>query len=102
MGYESTHAEARQLVSHKAIMVNERVVNSPSYQLEAGDKVSVRERAKEQLRIKSALDIATQVGLPDWVEVDDKKMEGVLKTLPEREEILPDINENLVVELYSK
>lgn len=102
MGFASTRAEARQLVSHKAIMVNERVVNIPSYQLEAGDKISVRERAKEQLRIKSALDIATQVGLPDWVEVDDKKMEGVLKTLPEREEILPDINENLVVELYSK
>ncbi len=102
MGFASTRAEARQLVSHKAIMVNERVVNIPSYQLEAGDKIAVRERAKEQLRIKSALDIATQVGLPDWVEVDDKKMEGVLKTLPEREEILPDINENLVVELYSK
>lgn len=102
MGFASTRAEARQLVSHKAIMVNERVVNIPSYQLEAGDKISVRDRAKEQLRIKSALDIATQVGLPDWVEVDDKKMEGVLKTLPEREEILPDINENLVVELYSK
>jgi len=102
MGFASTRAEARQLVSHKAITVNERVVNIPSYQLEAGDKIAVRERAKEQLRIKSALDIATQVGLPDWVEVDDKKMEGVLKTLPEREEILPDINENLVVELYSK
>ena len=102
MGFASTRAEARQLVSHKAIMVNERVVNIPSYQLEAGDKISVRDRAKEQLRIKSALDIATQVGLPDWVEVDEKKMEGVLKTLPEREEILPDINENLVVELYSK
>ena len=102
MGFASTRAEARQLVSHKAIMVNEQVVNIPSFQLKAGQKIAVRERAKEQLRIKAALDIATQVGLPDWVEVDDKKMEGVLKTLPEREEILPDINENLVVELYSK
>ncbi len=102
MGFASTRAEARQLVSHKAMMVNEHVVNIPSYQLQAGDKIAVRERAKEQIRIKSALDIATQVGLPDWVEVDDKKMEGVLTTLPEREEILPDINENLVVELYSK
>ncbi len=102
MGFASTRAEARQLVSHKAMMVNEHVVNIPSYQLKAGDKIAVRERAKEQSRIKSALDIATQVGLPDWVEVDDKKMEGVLTTLPEREEILPDINENLVVELYSK
>ena len=102
MGFASTRAEARQLVSHKGIMLNERVVNIPSYQLTAGDKIAVRERAKEQTRIKAALDIATQVGLPDWVDVDDKKMEGVLKTLPEREEILPDINENLVVELYSK
>jgi small subunit ribosomal protein S4 len=102
MGFASTRAEARQLVSHKAIMVNDRVVSIPSFQLKAGHKIAVRERAKEQLRIKAALDIATQVGLPDWVEVDDKKMEGVLKTLPEREEILPDINENLVVELYSK
>ncbi len=102
MGFSSTRAEARQLVSHKGIMVNEQVVNIPSYQLQAGDKIAVRERAKEQTRIKAALDIATQVGLPDWVDVDDKKMEGVLKTLPEREEILPDINENLVVELYSK
>ena len=102
MGFASTRAEARQLVSHKGIVVNEQIVNIPSFQMKAGDKVAVRERAKEQNRIKSALDIATQVGMPDWVEVDDKKMEGVLKALPEREEILPDINENLVVELYSK
>ena len=102
MGFASTRAEGRQLVSHKGIMVNAQVVNIPSYQLKAGDKIAVRERAKAQTRIKAALDIATQVGLPDWVEVDDKKMEGVLRTLPEREEILPDINENLVVELYSK
>ena len=102
MGFASTRAEARQLVSHKGIMGNEQVVNIPSYQVKAGDKIAVRERAKKQTRITAALDIATQVGLPDWVDVDDKKMEGVLKTLPEREEILPDINENLVVELYSK
>jgi small subunit ribosomal protein S4 len=102
MGFASTRAEARQLVSHKGIMVNEQIVNIPSYQVKAGDKIAVRERAKKQTRITAALDIATQVGLPDWVDVDDKKMEGVLKTLPEREEILPDINENLVVELYSK
>jgi small subunit ribosomal protein S4 len=102
MGFASTRAEGRQLVSHKGIMVNEQIVNIPSYQVKAGDKIAVRERAKKQTRITAALDIATQVGLPDWVDVDDKKMEGVLKTLPEREEILPDINENLVVELYSK
>ena len=87
---------------YRPIVVNEKIVNIPSFQVKAGDKVAVRQRAKEQTRIKAALDIATQVGVPDWVEVDDKNMEGVLKSLPEREEILPDINENLVVELYSK
>ncbi|OUU79606.1 MAG: 30S ribosomal protein S4 [Gammaproteobacteria bacterium TMED78] len=102
MGFASTRAEARQLVSHKGIKVNEGIVNIPSYQLKAGDKISIRDRAKTQMRIKAALDIASQVGMPDWVEVDDKKMEGTLRSLPEREEILPDINENLVVELYSK
>ena len=102
MGFATTRAEARQLVSHKAIVVNDQVVNIPSYQVSAGDKVEVREKARAQSRIKAALDIATQVGLPDWVEVDEKKMSGVLKALPERDEILPDINENLVVELYSK
>ena len=102
IGFASTRAEARQLVNHKGISVNERTVNIPSYQLKVGDKVEVRDRAKEQMRIKSALDIATQVGFPEWVDVDDKKMEGLLKALPERDEILHDINENLVVELYSK
>lgn len=102
MGFASTRAEARQLVSHRGIVVNDRIVNIPSYQLQAGDKVAVRERARKQLRIQAALDIAGQVGFPEWVEVDDKKMEGTLKALPERDEILPEINENLVVELYSK
>jgi small subunit ribosomal protein S4 len=102
MGFSCTRAEARQLVAHRGIMVNNRIVNIPSYQLKAGDKIAVRERAKAQLRIQSALNIAGQVGFPEWVEVDDKKMEGLLKALPERDEILPDINENLVVELYSK
>jgi small subunit ribosomal protein S4 len=82
--------------------VNGDIVNIPSYQLKAGDTIAVRDRAKEQLRIKSALLIASQVGFPEWVEVDDQKMQGKLKALPERDEILPDINENLVVELYSK
>lgn len=102
MGFAATRAEARQLVSHKAITVNDGLVNIPSYQVKAGDKVAVRERARSQMRVKSALDIASQVGFPDWVQVDDKSMEGVVKALPERDEILPDINENLVVELYSK
>ena len=102
MGFAATRAEARQLVGHRGILVNDQIVNIPSYQLKAGDKISVRERAKSQTRIQSALNIAGQVGFPEWVEVDDKKMEGLLKSLPERDEILPDINENLVVELYSK
>ena len=102
MGFASTRAEARQLVSHKAILVNTRVVNIASFQVCAGDTVEIKEKAKGQMRIKSALDIASQVGLPDWIEVDEKKMSGILKSLPQREEILPDIDENLVVELYSK
>ncbi len=102
MGFASTRAEARQLVSHKAILVNSQVVNVASFQVTEGDAIEVREKAKGQMRIKSALDIASQVGLPEWVDVDEKKMSGVLKALPEREDILPDINENLVVELYSK
>ncbi len=102
MGFASTRAEARQLVSHKSIEVNGKVVNIPSAQLKAGDSVIIREKAKKQLRIQSAIEIAGQVGLPDWVNVDTKKMVGVLTSLPDREDILPDINENLVVELYSK
>jgi len=102
MGFATTRAEARQLVAHKAIAVNDKLVNIPSYQCKAGDTVAVREKAKKQLRIAAALAIATQVGFPDWVEVDDKKMFGVLKSVPDRDEILPDINESLVVELYSK
>jgi len=102
MGFASTRAEARQLVSHKGIEVNGRVVNIPSAQVSAGDAVGIREKAKKQLRIQSALEIASQIGLPDWVDVDTKKMMGTFKTLPERQDILPDINENLVVELYSK
>ncbi len=102
MGFATTRAEARQLVSHKGVMVNGKVVNIPSYQVSAGDEIAIRERAKKQLRIQNALEIAGQVGFPEWVEVDTKKMTGLLKTLPERDDILPDINENLVVELYSK
>jgi small subunit ribosomal protein S4 len=102
MGFAATRAEARQIVGHRAIMVNKKIVNVPSYQLSAGDTIEVREKAKKQSRIQSALAIATQVGLPEWVQVDDKNMVGTLKALPARDDILPDINENLVVELYSK
>ncbi len=102
MGFAVTRAEARQLVSHKAIEVNGRIVNIASYQVKAEDVVSVREGAKSQLRIQSALQVAKQVGLPEWVEVDETKMSGKFKSVPERTDFLPDINENLVVELYSK
>jgi small subunit ribosomal protein S4 len=102
MGFASTRNEARQLVSHKSISVKGETVNIPSYQCKAGDVVAVREKAQKQLRIQSAMQIKAQVGLPNWVEVDEKKFTGTLKQLPERDEILPDINENLVVELYSK
>jgi len=102
MGFASTRSEARQLVSHKAITVNGNIVNIASYQTAAGDTISVREKAKNQMRIKGAMEISSQMGLPDWVEVDEKKLTGVLRSLPEREDVLPDINENLVVELYSK
>ncbi len=102
MGFAVTRAEARQLVSHKAIEVNGKIVNIPSYQVRAEDVISVRETAKSQLRIQSALQVAKQVGLPEWVEVDETKMTGKFKSVPERTDFLPDINENLVVELYSK
>lgn len=102
MGFASTRSEARQLVGHKAIRVNESIVNIPSYKVNAGDVISVREKATKQARIANALSISSQVGRPEWVEIDEKKMTGTLKAVPDRDEILPDINENLVVELYSK
>lgn len=102
MGFASTRAEARQLVSHKGIVVDEQIVNIPSFVVSAGANISVREKARKQDRIQTALEIASQRGFPDWIEVDQKGMSGVFKSVPERDEILPDINENLVVELYSK
>ena len=102
MGFGSTRAESRQLVSHKAIMVNGSCVNIASYQVRPNDVVSVREKSKKQARIQDALTIAEQYGFPEWVDVDAAKMEGVFKVVPERDELPPDINEQLVVELYSK
>jgi small subunit ribosomal protein S4 len=102
MGFAATRAEARQLVSHKALSVNAQVVSIASYQCKAGDVVQIREKSKTQLRIQGALTVAQQVGFPEWVEVNDKEMRGVFKAVPAREDVLPDINENLVVELYSK
>lgn len=102
MGFAATRAEARQLVSHKAIEVNGSSVNIPSYQVKAGDVVSIREKSRKQLRISSALEVAEQLGFPEWVDVNAKGMTGTFKSVPEREELPADINENLVVELYSK
>lgn len=102
MGFGSTRAEARQLVSHKAITVNGQSVNIASYSVKAGDVVAVREKSKNQARIVEALDLASQAGFPNWVEVDAKKMEGVFKSAPERTDLSADIQEQLVVEFYSK
>lgn len=102
MGFGVTRAEARQLVSHNAIEVNGRRVNIPSYQVTPGDEIEVREKSKGQLRIKAALEIAEQIGFQPWVEVDVKTAKGLFKTAPERSELSRDINESLVVALYSK
>jgi small subunit ribosomal protein S4 len=102
IGIGSTRAEARQLVSHKAVTVNGQLVNIPSYQVKAGDVVGVVEKAKKQVRIQEALALAEQAGFPSWVSVDPKKMEGVYKSMPDRSELSSDINEQLVVEFYSK
>ncbi len=102
MGFGATRSEARQLVSHRSILVNGKSVNIASYQLSPSDVVAIREKSKKQLRIQSAIDIAEQYGLPDWVDVNSKNMEGVFKSIPERSELPSEINEQLVVELYSK
>ena len=102
MGFGSTRAEARQLVSHKSILVNGSVVNVPSYQISEGDVVSIREKAKQQLRIKSALELAAQRSDIDWVSVDMSKLEGQFTRKPDRADLPSEINENLIVELYSK
>ena len=102
MGFASTRAEARQLVSHKAIMVNGTVVNIPSFVVTPEDVVVIREKSKKQARIIAALELAEQREKPTWIEVDGKKMEGSFKRLPERSDLSADINEQLIVELYSK
>ena len=102
MGFGSTRAEARQLVNHKSILVNGEIVNIPSYVVSPEDVVSVRERSRKQARIAESLALAEQIGFPDWVDVNQGKFEGVFKALPERTDLPPDINEQLVVELYSK
>ena len=102
MGFAVTRAEARQLVSHKSIIVNGHVINVPSYQVNAGDEISVTDKGKEQLRVKNAVNISSQLGISEWLSVDQKKLKGIVNSIPEREDILPDIQENLVVEFYSK
>jgi len=102
MGFGVTRAECRQLVSHRAIQVNGRCVNIPSYLVKAEDVVSVVEKSRTQARIQDSLTVAEQYGFPRWVEVDTGKMTGVFKTTPDRDDLPPDINEQLVVELYSK
>ena len=102
MGFGSTRAEARQLVSHCAVQVNGKAVNIPSFLLKPADVVTLREKAQKQLRVQDALKLAEANGFPSWVEVDSKKFTAVFKSLPDRAEFANDINEQLVVELYSK
>lgn len=103
LGFAVTRAQARQLVSHKSIEVNGKVVNIPSYQVQPDDRVAVREKARKQLRIQEAINVSRELDLvPEWIDVDFDKMEGVFKSAPERDDLPPDINENLIVELYSK
>jgi small subunit ribosomal protein S4 len=102
MGFSVTRAEARQLVSHKSIKVNGQLVNIPSFNVSAGDTVEIRDKAKKQLRITSALEIADQIGRPEWLDVDVSGKKGVFKTVPQRSELSADIDESLVVALYSK
>jgi small subunit ribosomal protein S4 len=102
MGFGSTRAEARQLVSHKAVTVNGQVVNISSYLVKAGDAVSIRDNAKKQLRVQDALKLAATIGMPEWVQVDATKMEGVFKKVPDRDQFGAEINESLIVELYSR
>ncbi len=103
MGFAVTRAQARQLVSHKSIEVNGKVVNIPSFQIKPEDRVAIREKSRKQLRIQEAINLARELDLvPDWIDVDFEKMEGVFKGVPERDDLPPDINESLIVELYSK
>jgi len=102
MGFGSTRAEARQLVSHKAITVNAHSVNIPSYMVKAGDVVALRDKSKKQNRVVEALQLAAQVGMPSWVEVNAEKAEGIFKSVPDRDQFGADINESMIVELYSR
>jgi small subunit ribosomal protein S4 len=102
MGFGATRAEARQLINHKGILVNGRVISIPSYQVDPEDAIEVREKAKKQIRVQSAVALAEQNGFADWIEVDTKALKGVFKRVPDRADLPADINESLIVELYSK
>ncbi|HSW12276.1 MAG TPA: 30S ribosomal protein S4 [Solimonas sp.] len=102
MGFGRTRSESRQLVGHKAVLVNGKPVNIPSYQVQVGDVIEIREKSRSQSRVAESLSIASQAGMPDWVDVDEKGLKGTFKAVPTRDQIVPDINEQLVVELYSK
>ena len=102
MGFGCTRAEARQLVSHKAILLNGKCMNIPSHLVNKDDIISIRDKSKKQVRVQDSLAIAEQLGFPEWVDVDVKKMEGKFQSIPERNDLSADINESLVVELYSK
>ncbi|HEY9460623.1 MAG TPA: 30S ribosomal protein S4 [Paralcaligenes sp.] len=102
MGFGATRAEARQLVNHRTVEINGRTADIASMSVKAGDVVSIREKSKGQLRIRESLDLATGQGLPQWVDVDATKMAGTFKQIPDRSEVARDVNESLVVELYSR
>ena len=102
MGFGSTRAEARQLVSHQAIMVNGKTVDIASYLVKPGDVVGLREKAKKQLRVTESVKLAASIGMPDWVQVDATKLEGIFRKVPDRDQFGAEINESLIVELYSR
>ncbi len=102
MGFGATRAEARQLVSHKGVLVNGKVLSIPSYQVSVDDEIEVREKAKKQVRVQNALALAESNGFAEWIEVDSKSAKGVFKRVPDRVDLPSDINESLIVELYSK
>ncbi|MFI0400146.1 MAG: 30S ribosomal protein S4 [Thiolinea sp.] len=102
MGFGATRSESRQLVSHKAILVNGKIVNIASYQVKAGDLISVREKAKKQVRVQDSIKVAEQLGFPSWVDVNVKDLQGTYKSAPDRADLPAEINESLIVELYSK
>ena len=102
MGFASTRAEARQLVSHKSVLINGAVVNIPSYQVSINDEIAIREKSKKQSRIQLAIELAKQGTQPEWIDIDSDALTGVFKNVPARGDLSPDIVEHLIVELYSK